>query len=176
ELRSGTISVDDVPFSDLSMAHWRKSLGYVPQDPVLFHDTIEHNITLGDVAIAPVMIDEAVRRAGAVTFINAQPNGLKTIVGERGGKLSGGQRQRIAIARALVRQPRLLILDEPTASLDPESERQLCDTLSEIARNTTILAISHRSALAEFADQAITLQDGRVLSSNPRVIPAAAVI
>jgi ATP-binding cassette subfamily C protein len=165
EPRVGTISVDDVSFDELSMAHWRKSLGYVPQDPVLFHDTIEHNITLSDTAIAPELIEEAVQRAGAATFIVEQPNGFKTIVGERGGKLSGGQRQRIAIARALVRRPRLLILDEPTAALDPESERALCQTLNEIAQHTTILAISHRPALAEFAHQIVTMENGRIFPS-----------
>jgi ATP-binding cassette subfamily C protein len=96
---------------------------------------------------------------------------MEATVGERGGKLSGGQRQRIAIARALVREPQLLILDEPTAALDSETERQLCRTLADLARTTTVLAISHRPALVDVADRVYRLEAGRVVAQGTEPTP-----
>ncbi|MBL8806863.1 MAG: ATP-binding cassette domain-containing protein, partial [Rhodospirillales bacterium] len=127
-----------------------------------FHDSIRQNVTLGDPSIGSDEVRLALERAGAWSFVSSIPDGIDAPVGERGGRLSGGQRQRIAIARALVRQPRLLILDEPTAALDEATERELCRTLAALARHTTVLAISHRPALAEVADRVVRLEAGRI--------------
>lgn len=155
--QSGSVFVDDIPLHDLNLHEWRKMIGYVPQDTVLFHDTIYANVTLGEGDIPRDDVLRALAQAEASEFIAQLPNGIDTVVGERGLKFSGGQRQRIAIARALVRRPRLLILDEATTSLDPETERGVCDTLRKLRTETsdgllTILAISHQQALVNEAD------------------------
>ncbi len=162
EPAAGSIEVDGVALETIDRAAWRGTIGYVPQDVPLFHDSIRQNVTLGDPSIGSDEVRLALERAGAWSFVSSIPDGIDAPVGERGGRLSGGQRQRIAIARALVRQPRLLILDEPTAALDEATERELCRTLAALARHTTVLAISHRPALAEVADRVVRLEAGRI--------------
>jgi ATP-binding cassette subfamily C protein len=115
-------------------------------------------------------VKEALRAAGAWEFVNAMPQSMESIVGERGGKLSGGQRQRISIARALVHRPRLLILDEATSGLDPESEAAVCDTLLKLRGDLTILAISHQPALAEIADINYRIRDGKIVQTDKRPV------
>jgi ATP-binding cassette subfamily C protein len=166
---SGRIAIDGIALDKIDRAAWRASIGYVPQEAVLFHDTIRNNVTLGDPAIGDAEVRRALERAGAWSFVEAIPEGMDSPVGERGGRLSGGQRQRIAIARALVRRPKLLVLDEPTASLDEATERELCRTLAALARETTVLAISHRPALAEAADRVVRLEAGRIVEAPPPV-------
>jgi ATP-binding cassette subfamily C protein len=167
----GSVEIDGVPISEVSMAHWRRRIGYVPQEAVLFHDSVRNNITLGDSRYDADAVTRALSLAGASEFVALADGGLESIVGERGGKLSGGQRQRIAIARALVREPQLLILDEPTAALDSETERQLCRTLADLARTTTVLAISHRPALVDVADRVYRLEAGRVVAQGTEPTP-----
>ena len=135
------------------------------------HDTVLNNVTLGDPNLSESDVKEALRAAGAWEFVNAMPLSMESIVGERGGKLSGGQRQRISIARALVHQPKLLILDEATSGLDPESEAAVCDTLKQLRGGLTILAISHQSALVEIADLAYRIQDGKILQTENLPVP-----
>lgn len=159
--QTGTITSDGMPLETLDLRAWRRLIGYVPQDTVLLHDSILHNVTLGDPALAAEDAERALRAAGIWEFVASLPQGLHTLVGERGGKLSGGQRQRVAIARALVTRPRLLILDEATSALDPASEQEVCQTLAGLKGELTILAISHDSALVEIADRVYQLQDGR---------------
>ncbi len=168
---SGRVLIDGVDLSECDISQWRSMIGYVPQETLLLHDTIEHNITLGDPALAPADSERALREAGAWDFVSAMPDGTQSIVGERGGKLSGGQRQRLCIARALVRQPRLLILDEATSALDPDSEAAICQTLESLRGRITILAISHQSGLASVADRVLRLEAGVLLDS-----PAADLI
>jgi len=140
---------------------WRHMIGYVSQETILLHDTILSNILVGAPALGYADAERALRQAGAWDFVNALPDGLHTIVGERGGLLSGGQRQRIAIARALAHQPQFLLLDEPTSSLDPESERIVCETLQELAKNLTVIAVSHQPALINAADTIYALSKGK---------------
>jgi ATP-binding cassette subfamily C protein len=135
-------------------------IGYVPQETLLLHDTVFINVTLGDRELTEQNVEQALRAAGAWDFVAAMPQGMLSTVGERGSALSGGQRQRIAIARALVHNPRLLILDEATTALDPATEVGICATLRELRGELTILAISHQSAILEAADRAYRLQDG----------------
>lgn len=159
---SGSILIDGVSLNEIDLIAWRHEIGYVPQELFLFHDTVLLNVTLGDDSIDQETANDALRRAGAWDFIAALPDGVNTVVGERGAKLSGGQRQRIAIARALARQPRLLILDEPTTALDPVTEREICQTLRALAGDVTILAISHQPALTEIADHVLEVANGTV--------------
>jgi len=161
--QQGEVLVDGVPMSDMDVKYWRSKIGYVPQDTVLLHDSILANITLGDSGLDATDAEAALRAAGAWDFVSAMPEGLETIVGERGSQLSGGQRQRIAIARALAHRPALLILDEATSALDPESEKAICETLASLRGKVTMLAISHQPALVKVADRVYGLRDKTVV-------------
>jgi ATP-binding cassette subfamily C protein len=162
---AGEILIDGVPLPRVDLIRWRAMTGYVPQELMLFNDTVLMNVTLGEPEFSRGDVERALRRAGAWDFIAALPEGIDTVVGERGGALSGGQRQRIAIARALVHSPKLLILDEATSALDPKSERLIVDNVIALARDTglTVLSISHHPAWMEVADRVIRLEDGRVI-------------
>ena len=157
---AGRILLDRVPLAEIDQRAWRCSIGYVPQDTFLLHDTIALNVSLGDPACTEEDIRWALKAAGAWEFVMALPQGMYTLVGERGATLSGGQRQRVAIARALVRRPALLVLDEATSNLDEASEQALCTTLVGLKETVTILAISHRPAIVEAADCAYRLEGG----------------
>ncbi|MBM4328882.1 MAG: ABC transporter ATP-binding protein, partial [Deltaproteobacteria bacterium] len=156
--RSGRVLIDRVPLEELDLVAWRRMIGYVPQDVILFHDTVYANVTLGDPALNRDDAEGGLRAAGAWDFVAGLESGMDALVGERGAKLSGGQRQRIAIARALIRKPRLLILDEVTSGLDPLTEAAICRTLKDLSGRITILAVSHQPALVEAADQVYRLQ------------------
>ena len=151
--RQGSVELDGVDLRDIDIRAWRNLIGYVPQDTILLHDSILHNLTLGDSALDATVAEEALKAAGAWEFVSQLPAGLDTVVGERGGKLSGGQRQRIVIARALMNRPKLLILDEATSALDPETEEAVRQTMISLRGGLTILAISHNHAMLEAADK-----------------------
>jgi ATP-binding cassette subfamily C protein len=159
---SGRILIDGVPLDRLDLRAWRKMIGYVPQEVVLWHDTIANNVSLRDPKLSPQDIEAALRAAGAWGFVSELPEGLDTMVGERGMRFSGGQRQRISIARALVRKPRLLVLDEPTTALDPEAEQAICRTLRDLSRQATVLAISHQAGIVGASDRVYRLDEGRI--------------
>jgi ATP-binding cassette subfamily C protein len=158
--QSGNVLLDGIPLHDIDINQWRKMIGYVPQDTILLHDSILHNVTLGDPAVTSADVERALRAAGAWEFVMGLAQGLDTIVGERGGKLSGGQRQRIVIARALINQPRLLILDEATSALDRETEEAVTQALDALKGQLTILAISHNRALVAGADTVYQMTAG----------------
>ena len=158
--RQGRILVDGTPLQEIDIKLWRSMIGYVPQDTILLHDTILHNVTLGDPALSIEDAEQALRAAQAWDFVSRLPQGLETDVGERGGRLSGGQRQRIVIARALVNHPKLLILDEATSALDPESEEAVRQTMEALKGQLTILAISHNRAMVQAADHVYQMMDG----------------
>jgi ATP-binding cassette subfamily C protein len=164
--KEGAIYVDDIPLDQLNLHAWRDRIGYVPQEMFLFHDTIFKNVSLGDENLSEADVEEALRAAGAWDFVSETPSGTGTVIGERGSKLSGGQRQRLALARALVRKPQLLILDEVTTALDPETEQALCRTLKKFKGTMTILAISHQPALIEIADKIFDLSSGVIHELN----------
>ena len=166
--QKGQIWIDDQPLSTIDIRSWRLMIGYVPQETLLLHDTVMKNVTLGAPELSEKDVENALVAAGIWDFVTTMPQGMHTTVGERGGKLSGGQRQRIAIARALVHKPSLLILDEATSGLDPETETRICDTLRGLRRKLTILAISHQPTLINAADRAYRIQDGKaVLTVKP---------
>jgi ATP-binding cassette subfamily C protein len=169
----GAILVDDVPLDRINLVSWRREIGFVPQDVWLLHDTVRRNVTLGDPAIDDGRVRAALDAAGAFAMVEGLPDGLDTLVGERGARFSGGQRQRLAIARALVRAPRLLVLDEPTSALDADSEAELTRTVRALAGSVTVLAISHRPALVDIADVVVRMADGRVVAIDQRATLAA---
>ncbi len=153
----GTIFIDDTPITDIDITAWRGMIGYVPQETFLFNDTIAQNISLGDLTISEDKIVEALKAADAWGFVGKLDESIYHNVGERGGKLSGGQRQRIALARALVRDPKLLILDEATSGLDKTSEAAIFDHLKTLMPDITIIIISHDPQILDIADHVIRL-------------------
>ena len=157
---AGEVAIDGIPLGDLDVAAWRGRIGYVPQELVLHNDSIRANVTFGDPAIRDADIEEALRAAGVWQVVSELPGGLDAPVGERGSALSGGQRARISIARALVVRPLLLIFDEATAALDPDTERVVLETLSRLRGRVTVLAISHQPALCEVADRVYRVEGG----------------
>ncbi|CAN5307318.1 ABC transporter ATP-binding protein [soil metagenome] len=159
---NGTILIDGVPLAEFDIKAWRKTIGYVPQELSLLHMSVRENITLCDPAISDDDVNEAIDQAGAREFVDAMPDGLDTEVGVMGTKLSGGQRQRIALARALVIKPQLLILDEVTSALDPETEAAICDNITSLAGRYTIVAITHRPAWARIATDLYKVESGVV--------------
>lgn len=160
--QKGDIWIDHVPLSQIDIGSWRGMIGYVPQENLLMHDTILKNITLGEQTISEPEVETALRAAGAWDFVQHMPKGIHSVVGERGSMISGGQRQRIAIARALVKRPKLLILDEATTALDPKTEKEICATLQQLKGGVTILAISHQPTVVECADWAYRLKEGEL--------------
>jgi ATP-binding cassette subfamily C protein len=160
EPQSGEVQIDGISLHAINLRQWRHMIGYVSQDTILLHDTVMNNILVGEPALTASDAERALRQAGAWDFVSALPEGLQTVVGERGGLLSGGQRQRVAIARALAHSPSFLILDEPTSALDPESEKTICETLQELAKDLTVIAVSHQPAVINAADRVFILSNG----------------
>lgn len=168
----GRVLIDGTPLDELDMAAWRRSIGYVPQESLLLHDSVMHNVTLGAEGLDESDVEQALKASGAWDFVTRMPEGIHSVVGERGARLSGGQRQRVMIARAMAHHPKLLILDEATSALDPATEQAICDTLTTLKRNITILAVSHQSALAKIADRVYRLSKGAVTETETRTARA----
>ncbi|HTD97981.1 MAG TPA: ABC transporter transmembrane domain-containing protein [Mucilaginibacter sp.] len=164
--QSGTILFDDLPASNYSLTDIRNQVAIVPQDVMLFGGTIQENIAYGKLSASKEEIIQAAQRANAHQFVMSFPEGYDTVVGERGVKLSGGQRQRIAIARALLKNPSILILDEATSSLDSESERLVQEALEELMKNRTSIIIAHRLSTIREADKIIVLEKGTIIESG----------
>jgi subfamily B ATP-binding cassette protein MsbA len=164
----GGIVVDGTDLRDLDLADWRRSIGLVSQDVFLFNDTIAKNISFGveEEDIAEEAVISASKQAYAHDFILKLPDGYDTIVGDRGLNLSGGQRQRVSLARAILKQPKLLILDEATSSLDSESESLIQDYIREIRGSLTILVVAHRMSTIQSADKIAVLEDGRIVEEG----------
>ncbi len=162
EVTGGRITIDGVDVRDISIRELRNALGVVSQETVLFHDTVRANIAYGRPDATDEQIERAARAANAHEFIGAMPGGYETVVGERGTQLSGGQRQRIAIARALLRDPPILIFDEATSALDTESERLVQDAIERLLAGRTVFVIAHRLSTVQRADQIVVVEKGRI--------------
>jgi subfamily B ATP-binding cassette protein MsbA len=163
---SGSILIDGTDIRDYTLADLRRQMSLVSQEVVLFNDSIRNNILFGASGISDAQLQEAIRAAYVLEFVEQLPQGLETMVGDRGVLLSGGQRQRIAIARALLRDTPLLILDEATSSLDTAAERHIQDALDQLVKNRTTFVIAHRLSTIERADRILVMSDGRVVESG----------
>jgi len=163
----GTVMVDGMSVNQLEPQSLRRQIGYVPQDVVLFHGDIRENILLGGSQASDAELLEALRLSCLDETLAQMPNGLGTQVGERGERLSGGQRQAVSIARALVQQPRMLLLDEPSSMMDPATEARLIDNLRSI-KGITMLLVTHRMAMLPLVDRLVVLDQGRVVLDGPR--------
>lgn len=166
EPETGQILVGDRPLTDRTRESWRSGLAWVPQRPHLFRGTIAQAIALGAPDAPLARIRDAAEQAGALSFIEALPRGFDTTVGERGSLLSGGEVRRIAVARAFLREPALVLLDEPTASLDAETEEIISDALGRLAVGRTVLTIAHRLKTVEQVDRILVLNRGRVVEQG----------
>lgn len=163
DVTEGALLIDGVDIREYSLASVRAHMGIVTQEPILFNDTVAANIALGMQDAPAKAIEEAVRVANAHTFIEHKEKGLQSNIGDRGSKLSGGERQRLTIARAVLKNPPILILDEATSSLDTESEKLVQDAIYHIMENRTTLVIAHRLSTVRHADEIIVLQKGKIL-------------
>jgi ATP-binding cassette subfamily B protein len=166
---SGSIDVDAKNILDYPLSAYRKNIGIVPQEVILFGGTIRENIAYGKPGATEEEILDAARKANALEFIERFPEGLNTLVGDRGVKLSGGQRQRVAIARAILKDPSLLILDEATSSLDAQSERLVQDALEKLMENRTTIVIAHRLSTIRKVDRILVIKDGEIAESGSHV-------
>ena len=163
---NGSVLVNRLPLSDMDVLSWRERIGYVPQETILFHDSMLVNISMGDPNISRDDVYDVICQVGLKALVDDHPDGLDRIVGERGMQLSGGQRQRISIARALIRKPVLLVLDEATASLDANSEKSICDLVKHLSGSMTVLGVSHSEGLIESADYAIEIVNGNAVEPH----------
>ena len=169
DVDAGSIRLDGVDVRDLRLHDLRHGVGMVFEETFLFSATIAENIAFADPDATDATIERAARLAGAHEFIAALPDGYATTVGERGFTLSGGQRQRLAIARAILADPRVLILDDATSSVDPTKEHEIRDAMGEVMRNRTTIVIAHRPATIALADRVVLLADGRVAAEGTHV-------
>jgi ATP-binding cassette subfamily B protein len=162
-VRDGSIALDGIPIEGIRLEDLRGTMALVSQDVFLFHGTVRENIVYGSWDATDEEVERAVRLAEAEEFVRRLPAGYDTIVGERGQKLSGGQRQRIAIARAILKDPPVLILDEATSAVDNETEAAIQRSLEQISRGRTTLAIAHRLSTIRGADRICVLEHGRIV-------------
>jgi subfamily B ATP-binding cassette protein MsbA len=166
--QQGAISIDGHDLRAVRQADLRANIALVSQEPVLFNESILENIRLGRPAATDAEVREAARLAGALDFIEAQPEGFQTKVGERGGRLSGGQRQRVSIARAFLKDAPLLILDEATSALDTDTERSIQLSLAQLMKGRTTLIVAHRFSTIRDVDRVLVFDGGRIVADGPR--------
>jgi ATP-binding cassette, subfamily B, heavy metal transporter len=163
DVDEGRIFIDGQDIRDVTQDSLRRAIGVVPQDTVLFNDSIRYNIAYGKPGAATEEIEEAARLANIHEFVAKLPDGYKTAVGERGLKLSGGEKQRVAIARVVLKAPRILVFDEATSALDTKTEREIQRNLEEVSHDRTTLMIAHRLSTVVHADEILVLDQGRVV-------------
>lgn len=160
---SGSITIDGIPLNELSISQLRNLMGIVTQDTVLFNDSVKNNIAFGMKDVTDEQVVQAAKVAHAHEFISRMENGYETNIGDRGGKMSGGERQRMSLARAILKNPPILILDEATSALDTESERLVQDALTQLMTNRTSIVIAHRLSTIKNADEIIVMQSGQIV-------------
>jgi ATP-binding cassette subfamily B protein len=177
DVQGGSIRIDGQDIAHVRQRSLRRQISYVPQEPLLFHRSLRENIAYGLPGATDAQIEDAARRAYALDFIGSLPDGFDTLVGERGVKLSGGQRQRIAIARAILKDARILVLDEATSALDSESEVHIQRALAQAMAGRTTLVIAHRLSTIQAMDRILVMDDGRIIEegSHRELLAAAGV-
>ena len=166
DIEEGAIEIDGINIKNMPIAHLRAQMSVVSQEPVLFNDTIFNNIAFGLDNVTLQSVEMAAKTANAHDFIIKTPQGYQTTIGDQGSKLSGGQRQRLTIARAVLRNPPILILDEATSSLDSESEQLVQVALQRVMHNRTTIIIAHRLSTIQYADEIIVLKDGQIIEQG----------
>ena len=166
DVTNGEIRIDNVPIKNYNVLELRSLFGIVNQEPILFNDTFFNNISFGKPNATREEVEQAARIANAHDFIMETPEGYDSSIGERGSKLSGGQRQRLSIARAVLKNPPILILDEATSSLDSENERMVQDALDRLLSERTSVVIAHRLSTIVKADQIVVLDQGRIVEQG----------
>ena len=166
DVQDGAVRIDGFDVRDLKLTDLRKSVGIVFEETFLFSSTIRSNIAFADPDASDEAVLRAARLSGAHEFVSALPDGYDTVIGERGFSLSGGQRQRIAIARAVLADPRILILDDATSAVDPTKEHEIRDALDEVMRGRTTIVIAHRPATIALADRVVLLDEGRIVAEG----------
>ena len=166
DVTGGAVRIDGLDVRDVTIQSLREHIGHVPQDTMLFNTTIKDNILYGRLDAKDEEIYEAAKAANVLEFVDKMPEGLNTIVGERGSSLSGGQRQRVAIARAILKNPSILILDEATSALDTESEKLVQEALDRLMQGRTAFVIAHRLSTVQNADKIIVLQEGKMVEQG----------
>ncbi len=166
DVTAGSILIDDTDIRDVTMESLRSLMGIVTQETILFNDTVAANIAYGALDASPEKVHRAADNAHALGFINQMPDGFDTMVGEKGSRLSGGQRQRISIARAIVRNPEILILDEATSALDSEAERKVQAAIDTLVQDRTVIVIAHRLSTIMKSDRIVVLDQGRILETG----------
>lgn len=166
EVSEGAVEIDQTDIREIKQRSLRQLMGLVSQDPILFNDSIYNNIALGDPMATETAIVEAAKIANAHEFILQQPQGYQTHIGDGGNKLSGGQKQRLAIARAILKNPPIMILDEATSALDTESEKLVQDALEKLMKNRTSVIIAHRLSTIQHADLIVVLKDGQIVEQG----------
>jgi ATP-binding cassette subfamily C protein LapB len=164
----GTVLLDGVDVRQIDPADVRRAIGYVPQDPVLFYGSLKHNIAMGAPYADDASILAAADVAGVTEFVNVHPDGFDMLIGERGESLSGGQRQSVAVARALINDPPVLLLDEPSSNMDHQSESRLRKQLAAAGANKTVFLVTHRTALLELVSRLIVIDGGRIVADGPK--------
>ncbi len=165
---SGTVRFDDIDSKQIDPAEIRASIGYVPQDVMLFYGSLRENIAIATPFADDSTVLKSAAMAGMKTFIERHPQGINLPIGERGESLSGGQRQSVAIARALVTEPPILLLDEPTSSMDSESESRVLENLRAFSAGRTLLLVTHRMTLLDIVDRLIVVDQGRIIADGPK--------
>jgi ATP-binding cassette subfamily C protein len=163
---NGRVVVDGIRVSDESLVSWRNRIGYVAQETFLFNETIRFNLQLASPSASENKLNEALRLAAADQFVSKLPEGLNTVIGDRGVRLSGGERQRLALARALLRNPSLLIMDEATSNLDSENEKKILHAIDDLHGEVTILMIAHRFSTIKNADYIYLIDGGKIIGSG----------
>jgi ATP-binding cassette subfamily C protein len=162
----GQITIDGLVLDDELLLQWRQSFGYVSQDPFLFHATVRENLMLADKDASEQQLWEALHFAAADNFVSRLPEGLDTVIGDRGIRLSGGERQRLVLARAVLHHPSVLILDEATSALDGEHEAAIQAALERMKGQMTLIVIAHRLSTIRHADQIVVLDQGEVIQQG----------
>ena len=169
DVNEGTITIDGVDIKNLKTSSLRGMLGVVSQDSILFNDTISNNLKIGKQNATNEEVIEALKIANAWEFVKDLPNGIESNIGDSGNKLSGGQKQRLSIARAVLKNPPIMILDEATSALDTESERLVQSALENMMRNRTSIVIAHRLSTIKNADEIVVMQKGEIVEQGKHI-------